>query len=66
MAVIDRLAAGLERQYRIERELGAGGMAIVFLAKDIRHDRRVAHYTVTTYRCNRCGFLESYARTPAK
>ena len=25
MAVIDRLTAGLERQYRIERELGAGG-----------------------------------------
>ena len=42
LAVIDRLASGLERQYRIERELGAGGMAIVFLAKDIRHDRRVA------------------------
>ena len=42
MAVIDRLAAGLERQYRIERELGAGGMAIVFLARDLRHDRLVA------------------------
>ena len=23
-------------------------------------------YAVTTYRCNRCGFLESYAKTPAK
>ena len=23
-------------------------------------------YTVTTYRCDRCGYLESYARTPAK
>ena len=42
MAVIDRLAAGLERQYRIERELGAGGMALVFLARDLRHDRLVA------------------------
>ena len=42
MAIIDRLSAGLERQYRIERELGAGGMALVFLARDIRHDRLVA------------------------
>ena len=42
MAVIDRLAAGLENHYRIERELGAGGMALVFLARDIRHDRLVA------------------------
>jgi serine/threonine-protein kinase len=29
-------------RYRIERELGAGGMATVYLAHDIRHDRRVA------------------------
>ena len=42
MAVIDRLAAGLEGKYRIERELGAGGMALVFLARDVRHDRLVA------------------------
>ena len=42
MAVIDRIAAGLEGKYRIERELGAGGMALVFLARDLRHDRPVA------------------------
>ena len=42
MAVIDRIAAGLEGKYRIERELGAGGMALVFLARDVRHDRPVA------------------------
>jgi eukaryotic-like serine/threonine-protein kinase len=29
-------------RYRVERELGRGGMAIVFLAKDLRHDRPVA------------------------
>ena len=29
-------------RYRIERELGLGGMATVYLAHDIRHDRRVA------------------------
>ncbi len=37
-ALIDALAA----RYRIERELGAGGMATVYLARDLRHDRDVA------------------------
>jgi len=39
---IDRLSAALTDRYRIERELGAGGMATVFLAHDLRHDRKVA------------------------
>jgi Tol biopolymer transport system component len=38
----DRLAAALAGRYRIERELGAGGMATVYLAHDVRHDRKVA------------------------
>ncbi|HZI28946.1 MAG TPA: protein kinase [Gemmatimonadaceae bacterium] len=42
MAIFDKLAAGLESKYRIERELGAGGMALVYLARDLRHDRPVA------------------------
>jgi len=37
-----RLAEALADRYRIERELGAGGMATVYLAHDLRHDRRVA------------------------
>jgi serine/threonine protein kinase/tetratricopeptide (TPR) repeat protein len=37
-----RLAQGLRGRYAIERELGQGGMAVVFLAQDLRHDRSVA------------------------
>jgi serine/threonine-protein kinase len=41
-AVPDRLSAALADRYRIERELGAGGMAMVYLAQDLKHDRKVA------------------------
>ncbi len=37
-----RLAAALADRYRIERELGHGGMATVYLADDLKHDRKVA------------------------
>ena len=40
--VPDRLATALADRYRIERELGAGGMATVYLAHDAKHSRRVA------------------------
>ena len=36
------LAAALATRYRLERELGAGGMATVFLARDLKHERDVA------------------------
>ena len=36
------LSAALADRYRIERELGAGGMATVYLAQDLKHDRKVA------------------------
>ena len=39
---IARLNAALEGRYRIERELGAGGMANVYLAQDLKHERNVA------------------------
>jgi eukaryotic-like serine/threonine-protein kinase len=39
---LDRLKAALASRYTIEREVGAGGMATVFLAQDLRHERRVA------------------------
>jgi hypothetical protein len=39
---ISHLTSALAGRYRVERELGVGGMATVYLAHDVRHDRRVA------------------------
>ena len=39
---IQRLNAALEGRYAIERELGEGGMATVYLADDLKHERKVA------------------------
>ena len=38
----DRLKAALADRYKIERELGSGGMATVYLAEDLKHERKVA------------------------
>src|SRR4051812_5915894 len=42
MSDLTRLTTALEQRYRIERQLGAGGMATVYLATDLKHDREVA------------------------
>ena len=39
---ITRLNTALEGRYRIESELGEGGMAMVYLADDLKHERKVA------------------------
>jgi tetratricopeptide (TPR) repeat protein/tRNA A-37 threonylcarbamoyl transferase component Bud32 len=40
--VLDRLKQALTTQYEFEREIGRGGMATVYLARDLKHGRRVA------------------------
>ena len=40
--LLDRLQSALEARYTIEREIGHGGMAVVYRANDLRHDRIVA------------------------
>ena len=41
-AQTERLTAALGRSYRVDRELGQGGMATVYLAHDLKHERDVA------------------------
>ncbi len=40
--VIERLKGALSDRYAIDRELGSGGMAVVYLAEDLKHHRKVA------------------------
>jgi serine/threonine-protein kinase len=47
MTMSETLSAALADRYRIERELGAGGMATVYLAHDLKHHRKVAVKVLT-------------------
>jgi len=42
MDALASVSAALSPQYAFEREIGRGGMAVVFLARDLKHGRRVA------------------------
>lgn len=42
MSDVARLITALADRYRVEREIGRGGMATVYLAHDGKHDRKVA------------------------
>jgi serine/threonine protein kinase len=42
MDTLESLQSALSDSYRLERELGRGGMAAVYLAQDVKHDREVA------------------------
>ena len=40
--ITSRLSTALADRYKIEREVGSGGMATVYLAEDLKHKRKVA------------------------
>ena len=46
--LLDRLKTTLADRYVIDREIGSGGMAVVYLAEDLKHRRKVA---VAIYDC---------------
>ncbi len=46
-----RLNEGLTGRYTLQRELGRGGMAVVYLARDRKHDRQVAVNVLLLNRC---------------
>jgi serine/threonine-protein kinase len=51
---VPRLTAALADRYTIERQIGAGGMATVFLAEDVKHRRKVARtFSRSTTRASR-------------
>ena len=59
---VARLNAALEGRYAIERKLGEGGMATVYLADDLKHERKVALKALVARVCQR-GHLISEERS---
>src|ERR1044071_8775210 len=47
MNALAQLNSSLTGRYTIDREIGAGGMATVYLARDVRHERRAALKVLT-------------------
>ncbi len=62
---LDRLRSALAGRYEIDRELGRGGMATVYLAQDIRHARKVALKVVDSQAADADRFLREI-RTAAQ
>ena len=56
--LLDRLKAALADSYAIEEEIGAGGMATVYLAHDVKHDRKVAVKVLRPVRVERFALSE--------
>jgi serine/threonine protein kinase len=52
---LEGLKTALKGRYEIERELGAGGMATVYLAADVKHERQVAVKVLRPARWHRLG-----------
>ena len=48
----ERLQAAVAERYQIEREVGAGGMAIVYLAEDLKHHRYASVSYSSQWRCS--------------
>ena len=59
----DRLATALADRYGIQRELGRGGMATVYLARDLKHDRFVASRSSTRIWPRRWGGSASFGKS---